>query len=223
MKRVPQNTDTYRTINKVYKSLKVNQEIKNYKEFCKLLGLSPSSGNSRNGHIRTFNYFFEYERKGHGYIITKIYDKPIEYNRYHKSEYKNERYCYGDINDYLDTKGIYALINKSDIYIGKSFDLYTRLSNHLGEHSSIPYTRDMLINGGMCYVLFDLGIDDDYLLKECESIVINHYIDNTNLNVVNKRKNVNNKKQSLNRYITVSTEDYELAVSILKGNNIEVL
>ena len=57
-------------------NLRVGMTIKNYKMLCELLGIEakPSSNtNGRKSQHKEFNRYFEYDKQGHKYIITKIY------------------------------------------------------------------------------------------------------------------------------------------------------
>lgn len=66
---------------KIHNTLYVGQVIKNYKELCLLLDLIPTTGKSRQYQIQDIDKFISYERKGQKYIITNIYDKPIQNNK----------------------------------------------------------------------------------------------------------------------------------------------
>lgn len=63
------------------KNLTVGKVIKNYKSLCELLEVEakPSSNtNGRKAQHKEFNRYFEFEKQGQKYIITKIFDKPKE-------------------------------------------------------------------------------------------------------------------------------------------------
>lgn len=59
-------------------NLKVGQVIKNYKELCELLDIEAKGGASKIAQHKEFDRYFEYEKQGHKYIITKIYENPKE-------------------------------------------------------------------------------------------------------------------------------------------------
>ena len=62
------------------KNLTVGKVIKNYKELCELLEIEAkkSGSNSHKAQQKEFNRYFEFEKQGHKYIITKIYENPKE-------------------------------------------------------------------------------------------------------------------------------------------------
>lgn len=61
-------------------NLKVGQVIKNYKSLCEILEIEAkkSGSNSHKAQLKEFNRYFEFEKQGHKYIITKIYENPKE-------------------------------------------------------------------------------------------------------------------------------------------------
>ena len=59
-------------------NLKVGQVVKNYKSLCELLDIEAKGGASKIAQHKEFDRYFEYEKQGHKYIITKIYENPKE-------------------------------------------------------------------------------------------------------------------------------------------------
>ena len=61
-------------------NLHEGQIIKNYKELCDILEIKPrkSGSNSYKSQLKEFNRYFQFEKQGHKYIISKIYDNPKE-------------------------------------------------------------------------------------------------------------------------------------------------
>ena len=59
-------------------NLKVGQVVKNYKSLCELLDIEAKGGASKIAQLKEFNRYFEFEKQGHKYIITKIYENPKE-------------------------------------------------------------------------------------------------------------------------------------------------
>lgn len=55
----------------------IGQEIKNYKEMCKLLGEEEKGGKGKKYQMANWKRFFNYEKKGQKFIITEIYDQPF--------------------------------------------------------------------------------------------------------------------------------------------------
>ena len=60
-------------------NLEVGMILKNYKELCKVLEVEYIQGGySRQKQMAWFNEYFSYEKEGHRFIITEIYDKEVE-------------------------------------------------------------------------------------------------------------------------------------------------
>ena len=56
-------------------NLYVGMRVKNYKELCGLLGIEPEEGNSKKSQLKELGRYFHWERDGHAYLITEIYEK----------------------------------------------------------------------------------------------------------------------------------------------------
>lgn len=63
--------------------------VKNYKEMCKLLHQSPTTGESKRKQIKNWERFFAYNKLGQNFIITEVYDEPMEpeYRKYQRGIY----------------------------------------------------------------------------------------------------------------------------------------
>lgn len=59
-------------------NLSVGMEIKNYIELCKVLDVKETSGGARANQLEWFGDYFSYDKKGHRFIITDIYDIEVE-------------------------------------------------------------------------------------------------------------------------------------------------
>ncbi len=57
--------------------LEIGMEIKNYKELCNLLRMEVKSGNSKKIQLNDFKRYFDFEKYGHKFIITDIYEIPL--------------------------------------------------------------------------------------------------------------------------------------------------
>lgn len=88
-------------------NLEVGSTIKNYKELCKLLGVKPKSGNAKIAQHKEFNRYFEYEKEGNKYIITKIYNNVR--NKVDKRGGNNTMF-----SDDFEKIMVYMLYNKSN-------------------------------------------------------------------------------------------------------------
>lgn len=58
-------------------NLQIGQVVKNYKELCALLGKEIKTGDSRNAQLKEFARYFEWEKSGHKFLITDIYNTPL--------------------------------------------------------------------------------------------------------------------------------------------------
>lgn len=84
-------------ISKLY----VGLEVKNYKELCKLLSVPEVRSSSKQSQLKELNRYIAYERKGQKYIITQIYERPLE-----KVDKRK-----GDLSRSLDKVLLYGLVN----------------------------------------------------------------------------------------------------------------
>ena len=66
--------------NLVKRVLSIGFIIKNYKELCKLLNQEPTTGNAKKAQHKEWQRYFNYEKSGQKYIITEIYDNPLQKN-----------------------------------------------------------------------------------------------------------------------------------------------
>ena len=57
--------------------LYVGMEVKNYSTLCDLLGEKILNGNSKTKQINNWRRYFEWDQRGHKYIITKVYKMPL--------------------------------------------------------------------------------------------------------------------------------------------------
>lgn len=58
--------------------LKVGMEVKNYKELCQLLSVEElKGGNSKKSQLKEMARYFNYEKKGHKFIIKDIFEVPL--------------------------------------------------------------------------------------------------------------------------------------------------
>lgn len=65
---------------KINENLTEGLIIKNYKEMCSLLDESDRNGKSKRLQLDDWNRYFTYEKQGHKFIITNIFDEPLEKN-----------------------------------------------------------------------------------------------------------------------------------------------
>lgn len=58
--------------------LSVGMVVRNYKQLCEILSQSIKSGKSRKLQLEEFRRYFDWEKAGQKFIITDIYDTPLE-------------------------------------------------------------------------------------------------------------------------------------------------
>lgn len=65
------------TINKA-RQMYVGQVFKNYRELCLLFGDKVSSGKQKSAQLKEWARYFDHKREGNKYIITEIYEYPLD-------------------------------------------------------------------------------------------------------------------------------------------------
>ena len=106
-------------------NLHEGQVIKNYKELCDILEVEAKQNNdtrARKRHHEEFNRYFEYEKQGQKYIITRIFDEPKE--KIEKRGGNNLKYTDilspKELSNEFDGFYVYRhILNDEVIYIGK--------------------------------------------------------------------------------------------------------
>lgn len=63
--------------NSVQNNLELGQEIKNYKELCRILNQETLGGKQKQLQILDFQRYFEFQKVGHKFVITDIFTEPI--------------------------------------------------------------------------------------------------------------------------------------------------
>lgn len=67
-------------------NLQLNHIYKNYKQLCEVLQAEPKTSNSKKAQLKDWERYFKYEKKGHTFTITHIYDIPLPEN-HNKTRY----------------------------------------------------------------------------------------------------------------------------------------
>lgn len=62
---------------KIKKTLCVGQIFPNYTKLCEALNQKPTGGRSKELQIQNWQRYFEFDREGYKFTITKIFDKPL--------------------------------------------------------------------------------------------------------------------------------------------------
>jgi hypothetical protein len=58
------------------KNIKVGMVVKNYKELCELVGVKVRNGSQKKKQLEDFKRYFECDKLGQSFLITKVYSKP---------------------------------------------------------------------------------------------------------------------------------------------------
>ena len=93
--------------------LDVGLIVKNYKELCVLLGESIKAGNSKKTQLKEWERYFDYEKQGNKFIITNIYDHPMD--RIDLRHSKRTPYI-----DYIEELLISVLVNKKKLFLSRN-------------------------------------------------------------------------------------------------------
>ena len=98
---------------RIVPTLSVGHEFKNYKDLCLTLNIAPSSGNSKLKQMKEIERFMVLEKKGHKFIVEKIFTIPRE-----KSI--DGRFTYGQDIEFALVQGLYLNarnLDTNDIHI----------------------------------------------------------------------------------------------------------
>lgn len=92
--------------------------VKNYKELCELLEVTPLEGNSKKAQIKDWERYFSFIRDKRAYIITKIFDVP---KTSEDKRFKFKNFVDDILLNYLSQSPFSVTISYNDCY--KIFDL----------------------------------------------------------------------------------------------------
>lgn len=214
----------------IYNSVDVSElklgKYKNYKALCGVLNEPIKGGKSKTLQLENWKRFFSYYRMGSSYIITEIKknpDKKINNTGTTCKDYNNLLMS----NDFsIMNHGVYSIEWLNNIYVGSTTSSFRiRFQTH-NQKSHNEKVNKMIENGGVFRVLWcaEKGFDDEETVRRIEQLYIDYYRNNSDYILVNEKDEVSNRgslKDSKN--IKVKGEDYEIAISILMKNGIEVL
>lgn len=209
----------------------IGDVIKNYYELCNALEVPIKGGCSKKCQLNDFKRYFDWEKEGQKFIITKIYESPLEKvinrgNNLGHYRIDNGTYC---VDKSLNMKfGVYKIQLGNDVYIGSTINNFRqRYTQHYQNRDNLmPHTQEMIQNGGKYEILWvapQETTEDDVRIKE--QYFIDTYKSNPQYNVING-KDVDipkfRKKKIKKKKITIKANDYEFARQLLKQNGIEI-
>ena len=198
------------------------QIIKNYRALCKLLNIEVVGGNAKMKQIKELKRYCDFKRDKNKYIITKIFDEPIQKKKLPivKNEYKNLKVPLEQWNNY----GVYSITLDNDIYIGSTITQFRKRyrEHEKGYDKMMKHTYDLINNGGVFEVVFDMtGINDVDLIRMVEDEFIKYYLEHPDWNLINKYKSsYKDKKENPYKNIKIPKENYYEALQLLYKHNL---
>ena len=216
--------------------LKKGMIIKNYKELCKILEIEEKEGNSKKAQFKEMARFFRHKKIGHKFKIMEIYKEPlpvIDGRGKNPNSHKNSIKPRPQLKvpqEHYNSIGVYAIISNHQIYIGSTISGFkTRFSQHKYKDNPL-ITKEMLEDEKAKFVMLkEMNNSSEFEIRLQEEEYIQHYINNTDWEVMNitstvkikGRRKVNEPKPKF-KSIKVLETDYEKAIQILKDNGIEI-
>lgn len=109
--------------------------VKNYQRMCALLDVPPTDGNSKKAQIKEWRRYFDFERKGHKFIIYEIYEMP-------KPVWSDKLYI-----KYFELLLMLELASKPGFIAtytkGQLFELLGMVNHEYGQYRKITYNQDL--------------------------------------------------------------------------------
>ena len=219
-------------------NLKVGMVIKNYKELCKLLEIEEKGGSSKKCQMNKLSVCCKFHKEGQKIIIDEIYDTPLPTydgrgknpnshgNNHIGRGYKHQPQ-FKIPKEHFDSKGVYCIIVNHDIYIGSTNNTFRqRFNQHKAKDNSL-ITKEILENETTQFIMLkEMNSSTEFEIRLKEEEYIQHYINNTDWNVVNEVLSVKIKgrinQPPKYKSIKVLESDYEKALQILQENNINI-
>lgn len=203
--------------------LKVGQVFKNYKSICEWLGVEPSTGKSKQLHLKDFERYCLYHKEGQKFIIDEVFEEPHE-------KIDKRKCLLRDNTGYLLTKneddliGVYAIAKDNEIYIGSTCDGFrNRFNGH--KNGKQQHTKEMIQDGGVFQILWISDIEDENIIRSIEQMYIDYFMANPDWKVINIKEEtvcLSEKTKYKNKIIKVDERQYELALEILRQNGIMI-
>lgn len=203
-------------------NLSIGMEIKNYKELCRILDVKETSGRAKLNQLEWFQIYFNYNKIGHKFIITDIYDlevEPMKDNRGGSPEINHPNFEV-DRDDW-NSIGVYEIKLGNQIYIGSTTQGFrTRFLNHTYEYSD-SQAKDILSVGAVFSIVKILNGENEDTIRNMEQKLINLYKSSPNWVVLNRKKAWRRAtKKSGYKRILVKESHYEEAIGLLNENKI---
>lgn len=186
-------------------NLKIGMTIKNYKQLCELLNQEVEFGNSKKSQLLEFERYFDWEKIGQKFIITDVYDTPLDKEDKRKFGNNRGKYRSGDNTFDVDKniankKGVYKIQKDSTIYIGSTIDSFRKryLKHYNNYRNVMSHTKKLLNDGGKYSVLW-IAPDNtsEKEIRDKELWYIETYNNDDKFNLINRQisTQVYNRKQ----------------------------
>lgn len=221
-------------------NLKVGMVIKNYKVLCELLEMPIQSGSSKKAQINVLSNCCKYHKEGQKFIIDEIlstnpviYEKgknPNSHGNNHNGSLKHQPQ-FKIPHEKFKSIGVYAIVLNHQIYIGSTNNGFRARFNQHNSKDNPLITKEMLQDEKAQFVMLkEMNNSSEFEIRLQEEEYIQHYINNTDWEVMNitstvrikGRRKVNEPKPKFKSIKVLETE-YEKVIQLLKENGIEIL
>ena len=98
------------------KELKIGQIFMNYKELVEFFDEDSKKGNVKFYQLEFFSRYFDWEKQGNKFIITVVYDEPIDMMQYLAEYLKSKRPMVQRLADNLEINKSYSYEDLCDIF-----------------------------------------------------------------------------------------------------------
>ena len=200
---------------------------KNYKELCKAMNWTVSSGNTKKAQIKQLDLLCKYHKEGNKFIIDNIYDTPIKkIDNRGNSSWKNFKNFNIDKKD-ENNIGVYRIINydTKEVYIGSTIRGFrTRFKEHnRGDYECMLHTYNLLHNGGFFEIIESMNNYTEKEIRLKEQYYIDKYLNYKDYKLINHFNEVSySGKVKKFKKLKIDEKDLDLAIKLLKENNIKV-
>lgn len=203
-------------------NLHEGQVFKNYREFCKVVDVKRTGGQSKIAQFKELSTYCNYHKEGYKIIIDEIFKERKEKD---DNRYKNFPNFKVSIEDF-DSIGVYKIQLENKVYIGSTTAGFRRRFLGHNDKSNALSTKDMLRNGAEFTILEKCNGMTEQEVRDIENEWIRAYSENPEYVLVNEREaHSNEKKPPKPKYkrLKVSEDDYEKLIELALENNLRVV
>lgn len=175
-----------------YCNLEVGMEFRGYRYICSFLNEERKDGNTRSAQIKEWKRYFDYNKQGKVWTITKVYSEPLP--KLDKRTVNSGSFCEREVSKQFmiprinwKSPMIYKIQLESDVYIGSTVQPRQRFFQHLNNSDNNHDKTSKLINNGATFECLELFNGSDKELREREFEIIRDYVNEGVYNVINER------------------------------------